>query len=40
VGDGYKRFLENRLREQFGFKGVPIKLVFRKKSRDKDEDEE
>ncbi len=38
VVDSYKRFLENKLREQFGFTGVPIKLVFRKKSKDKDEE--
>ncbi len=38
IVDGYKRFLENRLREQFGFEGVPLKLVFRKKGKDKDEE--
>jgi GTP-binding protein len=27
----YARFLENRLREAFDFRGVPIKLVFRNK---------
>ncbi|MBT3216664.1 MAG: ribosome biogenesis GTPase Der [Candidatus Marinimicrobia bacterium] len=27
----YKRYLENKLRKSFGFKGVPIKLTFRKK---------
>lgn len=27
----YERYLENQLREHFGFQGVPIKLVFRKK---------
>ena len=31
IPDSYKRFLENRLREQFNFKGVPIKIFFRKK---------
>lgn len=31
VGDSYKRFLENRLREEFDFTGVPIKIFFRKK---------
>lgn len=31
IGDSYKRFLENRLREQFNFCGVPIKMFFRKK---------
>jgi GTP-binding protein len=25
----YRRYLENRLREEFGFDGTPIKLVFR-----------
>ena len=27
----YKNYLENKLREQFDFKGVPIRLFFRKK---------
>jgi len=27
----YKRFLENRIREHFGFTGVPVTLVFRNK---------
>lgn len=31
VMDSYKRFLENKLRENFNFTGVPIALVFRKK---------
>lgn len=31
IPDSYKRFLENRLREQFDFCGVPIKVFFRKK---------
>lgn len=31
ISDSYKRFLENRLREEFDFKGVPIKIFFRKK---------
>lgn len=31
ISDGYKRFLENRLREEFDFQGVPIKIFFRKK---------
>lgn len=26
---GYKRYLENRLRERFGFQGTPLRLVFR-----------
>ena len=28
----YRRFLENRLRDQFGFDGTPIRLVFRERS--------
>lgn len=31
VPESYKRFLENRLREHFNFKGVPIWIFFRKK---------
>lgn len=31
VGDDYARFLENKLRENFGFTGVPIRIFFRKK---------
>jgi len=31
IGDGYKRFIENRLRDNFDFEGVPIKIFFRKK---------
>ncbi len=30
----YQRYLENRLRESFGFSGVPLKLVFKRKGRD------
>jgi GTP-binding protein len=33
---GYGRYLENRLREQYGFTGTPIKIVFRSRE-DKDE---
>jgi GTPase len=29
----YSRFLENRLREAFGFEGVPIRLTFRRRRR-------
>ena len=29
--EAYRRFLENRMREVFDFKGVPIKIFFRKK---------
>ena len=31
ITDSYRRFLENRLREEFNFQGVPIKIFFRKK---------
>jgi len=31
IKDPYKRFIENRLREQFNFTGVPIQIYFRKK---------
>lgn len=31
VKDPYKRFIENKLRENFDFKGVPITIYFRKK---------
>jgi len=27
----YKRYMENRLRHQFGFQGVPISMLFKKK---------
>lgn len=27
----YRRFIENKLREQFGFRGVPVTLVFKEK---------
>lgn len=31
VKDPYRRFLENKIREQFSFQGVPIQIYFRKK---------
>ena len=31
IRDPYKRFIENKLRKEFNFNGVPIKLYFRKK---------
>jgi GTP-binding protein len=31
VQESYKRFLENKLRDEFDFKGVPIRIFFRKK---------
>ncbi len=30
----YQRYLENRLREEFGFRGVPLKLIFKRKGKD------
>jgi GTP-binding protein len=33
---GYERYLENRIREKYGFTGTPIKIVFR--SRDEKDD--
>ncbi len=31
VQDPYKRFMENKIRQQFNFQGVPITIFFRKK---------
>ena len=31
IKDPYKRFIENKLRENFDFSGVPIHIYFRKK---------
>lgn len=31
IKDPYKRFVENRLREEFNFEGVPLRIFFRKK---------
>ena len=31
IREPYRRYLENRIREAFGFEGVPIKLVFKQK---------
>lgn len=32
IPDNYKRFLEKKIRENFGFSGVPVQLVFKKKN--------
>lgn len=32
IKKNYRNFLENQMRNQFGFMGVPIKLLFRKKN--------
>ncbi|MDX5396570.1 MAG: GTP-binding protein, partial [Hymenobacteraceae bacterium] len=31
IKEPYMRYLENKLRQHFGFEGVPVNLVFRKK---------
>jgi len=31
IKDPYKRFIENKLRENFDFSGVPIQIFFRQK---------
>jgi GTP-binding protein len=31
INDPYKRYIENKLRENFGFTGAPIQIFFRKK---------
>jgi GTP-binding protein len=31
IQNPYERFLENKIREHFGFAGVPIKIVFKEK---------
>lgn len=33
IHESYRRYLENRLREAFGFRGVPLTLVFKAKSK-------
>lgn len=33
INDNYKKFLENKIREHFGFEGVPVTLRFRKKNK-------
>lgn len=35
VQDKYKRFLERKLRENFGYIGVPLSLYFRKKNKER-----
>lgn len=32
IADNYKKFLERKIRENFGFHGVPVELVFKKKN--------
>jgi len=33
--DHYKRYLENKLREAFGFTGTPIRISVRERQKDK-----
>ncbi len=35
IKESYKRFLENKLREHYNFTGVPLKLFFRNKKKEK-----
>ena len=32
ISDNYKKFLDKKIREHFGYSGVPIELVFKKKN--------
>ncbi len=36
IRENYGKFIMNRLREAFGFRGVPVRVVFRSKGRDHD----
>jgi GTP-binding protein len=33
----YERYLENRIRQAFGFEGTPIRMIFRSREEDKKE---
>jgi GTP-binding protein len=33
ITENYKRYLEKKIREHFGFQGVPVSLVFKKKNK-------
>ena len=35
----YQRFLTNQLRKEFGFEGVPLRVVYKKRRRRGDEGE-
>jgi len=35
IKDSYKRYLENKLREHYNYTGVPLKLFFRNKAKEK-----
>jgi GTP-binding protein len=34
IADNYLKYLENKLRENFGFEGVPLKFKIKEKRRD------
>jgi len=34
IGENYRRFLDRKLRERFGFEGTPIQLLFRRRKRE------
>ncbi|MFQ5570843.1 MAG: ribosome biogenesis GTPase Der [Rhodothermales bacterium] len=38
IKESYRRYLENRLRDAFGFEGVPLTLIFKAKSKPDDEE--
>ena len=40
VEENYKRYLQNRLREQYGFEGTPLRLQIKRKRRPGEEHEE
>jgi GTP-binding protein len=33
IQTSYRRYLENRLRERFGFEGTPVRLLLRSRAR-------
>jgi GTP-binding protein len=40
VEESYKRYLKNRLRDQYGFEGTPLRLQIKRKRRPGEEHEE
>ncbi|MCA9490462.1 MAG: ribosome biogenesis GTPase Der [Myxococcales bacterium] len=39
IGPAYRRYLQNRMREEFGFEGTPLKAHFRKRRKAGEDDE-
>ena len=37
LADHYKRYLENQLRKEFPFEGIPVKCIFKRKNEDRSE---